>query len=114
MLAKQASTSDTEFLNRAKREDRLMTIEYAALFIGVFLVVLILIWKRLHAMDTQLRKMRSEIDQLQTIESRLFFMALNSNAKRIAPKTANHAPAESNVGDVAVRARPVPGAQRPD
>jgi hypothetical protein len=55
-----------------------MTIEFAAaLAIGTFLVVVILIWKKLRFIDARLREMQNEINELHTVESRLFMMALN-------------------------------------
>jgi hypothetical protein len=42
-----------------------MTIEYAALVIGAFLIVVILIWIKLRFMDARLRKMQKELKQLK-------------------------------------------------
>jgi hypothetical protein len=66
-----------------------MTVEYAAIAVGAILLMVILFWKKLRVIDAQLRRMQNEFDQLQTIESRLFFMALNANPKVEASRYAH-------------------------
>jgi hypothetical protein len=63
-----------------------MTIEYAALAIGAFLIAVIMIWKRLRFIEARFIEMQIELKELHTIESRLFMMALNANSKAEASK----------------------------
>jgi hypothetical protein len=63
-----------------------MTIEYVALAIGAFLIVVIMIWKRLRFIGARLIEMQNELNELRTIESRLFMMALNADSKVEASK----------------------------
>jgi hypothetical protein len=78
-----------------------MTIEYAAVAVGTFLIVVILIWKKLRTIDMRLREMQAELNELHTVESRLFIMALNANPKTQAPKAEpTIASAQSNGGRI--------------
>ena len=45
-----------------------MTIEYVALAIGAFLIVVIMIWKRLRFIGARLIEMQNELNELRTIE----------------------------------------------
>jgi type II secretory pathway component PulM len=57
----------------------MMSIEYGLLAAnGAFLVVVVLIWSRLRAVDRRLASMQDEIKKLHVMESRLFIMALNA------------------------------------
>jgi hypothetical protein len=61
-----------------------VSIEYAAIVVGVFLVVGLLIWRlhsieiRLHAIEMRSGKMRKGINALLAAKSRGLLMALNS------------------------------------
>jgi hypothetical protein len=71
------------------------------LAVGGFMVVGILLWKRLRVIDTRLGTMQTEIDHLHAVESRLFVMMLNANSEVDAPKIEpDDAPVEFNSGDV--------------
>jgi len=74
-----------------------MTIEYAALGIGSFLILLILIWKRLRYLDARLGQVCAEITQLQLLESRRLLIALNTkpNGNEANAETKN-TPIKSN------------------
>jgi hypothetical protein len=58
-----------------------MTIEYTAFAIGAFFIAVVLIWKKLRFIDARLREMRTELNELRTVETRLFMMALNASPK---------------------------------
>jgi hypothetical protein len=78
-----------------------MTIEYTAFAIGAFLIAVFLIWKKLRFIDTRLTEMRDELNELHTIESRLFMMALNANPKLEAcTAVPQNEAAETSGGDV--------------
>jgi hypothetical protein len=78
-----------------------MTIEYAAVAVGTFLIIVILIWKKLRTIDMRLREMQAELNELHAVESRLFIMALNANPKAQAPKAEpTIASAQSNDGRI--------------
>jgi hypothetical protein len=47
-------------------------------FVGTFLIVVILIWRRLRAIDRWFERMQREINELRWIESRLFLMGVNA------------------------------------
>jgi hypothetical protein len=61
-----------------------MTIEYTAFAIGAFFIAVVLIWKKLRFIDARLREMRTELNELRTVETRLFMMALNASPKLTA------------------------------
>jgi hypothetical protein len=87
-------------------ENRPMTIEYAAVAVGTFLIVVILIWKKLRTIDVRLREMQAELNELHSVESRLFIMALNANPKTQAPKAEpTIASAQSNGGRIVAEDR---------
>jgi hypothetical protein len=96
-----ASTNLSSFGFLVCMEDRPMTIEYAAVAIGAFLIVAIMIWKRLRFINARLMKIQNELNELRTIASRLFIMALNANSKVETSKTEpNKGPPQSNGGEV--------------
>jgi hypothetical protein len=72
-----------------KAGDRTMTIEFAAVSIGIFLIVWVaLIWKKLRVVDGRLALMQNElalmqngIKELHIMESRLFNMFMLNAAK---------------------------------
>jgi hypothetical protein len=72
-----------------------MTVEYEALAIGVLLIAVILLWKKARVFDARLLKLQNGLDELRTVESRLFLMALNANPKGDA-STIGPMPAKSN------------------
>jgi hypothetical protein len=79
-----------------------MTIEHSAAFvIGTFLFVVVLIWKQLRFIDTRLRGMRTELNELRTVETRLFMMALNANPKveAASPVEPKNTAAKSDGGE---------------
>jgi hypothetical protein len=51
--------------------------EYAAFGLGVILIAIILVWKKLRAFDARLGEVRAELNQLQILESRRLIMAMN-------------------------------------
>jgi hypothetical protein len=53
-----------------------MTTEHAALAIGAFLIVVILIWIKLRFMDARLRKMQKELNEFHILYNRLFMAAM--------------------------------------
>jgi hypothetical protein len=58
---------------------RLMKPEYLTLsLIGAFLIVVILAWRKFHAVDRQFARMQQEINELRWMESRLFLMEVNA------------------------------------
>jgi hypothetical protein len=65
-----------------------MTIEHAALAIGAFLIVVILLSIKLHFTDARLRKMQKELNEFHILYNRLFMTAMiqggKSNAESIA------------------------------
>jgi len=85
-----------------------MAVEYEALAVGASSIAAILIWskiriwRRMRAIDTQVKKIQKEINVLQreiTVlqmqESRRLMMELNANAKVEAPKIhPNNPPVE--------------------
>jgi hypothetical protein len=75
----------------------MVTIEYEAVAVGTFLLVAILVWMRSRRIETQLGKMREEIDSLHQMQSTLFVMGLNANSKVEAPKIE---PARIDAGEV--------------
>jgi hypothetical protein len=78
-----------------------MTIEYAAVAVGIFLIAGIMIWKKLRIIDERLREMQAELNRLHAVESRLFIKALNANPKAQAPKAEpTIASAQSNDGRI--------------
>jgi hypothetical protein len=75
-----------------------MTIDYAALGVGAFLVALIFIWKKLRVLDAQLEQMSAEINQLQIQESRRLLMALNAKPNASGSKVeSNNMPVGPNI-----------------
>jgi hypothetical protein len=78
-----------KFWEIAERADwRLLTAEYKALAIGIFVVAALLIWnrirfwKRMHRIETQLRKLEKKISILELQESgRLMRLMKELNAK---------------------------------
>jgi hypothetical protein len=57
----------------------MMTLELGLLAANsAFLVVVVLMWNRLRAVDRRLASMQDEIKKLHVMESRLFIMALNA------------------------------------
>jgi hypothetical protein len=48
---------------------------------GAFLVAAIFVWKKLRFIQRRLGELRNEINELRTVESRLFMMALNAKSK---------------------------------
>jgi hypothetical protein len=75
-----------------------MTIDYAALGVGAFLVALIFIWKKLRVLDAQLEQMSAEINQLQIQESRRLLMALNAKPNASGSKAEpNNMPVGPNI-----------------
>ena len=51
---------------------------------GAFLVSAIFVWKKLLFIEKGLGKLQNEINELRTVESRLFMMALNAKSKEEA------------------------------
>jgi len=86
-----------------------MTIEYAIAFvIGAFLIVVILIWRKLRSMVAQLSKMQKQLSEMQKelkdshiLFSRLFMTAMNANPKVEAAFLAEpqNTAAKSNGGE---------------
>jgi hypothetical protein len=64
-----------------------VSIEYAAIVVGTFLVAVLLAWGlrsieiRLHAVEVGSEKMHGEIIDMQNLEWRLLLMALNAKRK---------------------------------
>lgn len=92
-----------------------MTVEYEALALGAFLFAAVLIWnkirmwKRMRAIEAQLKKMQKEINVLQMQKSRRLMMELNANSKVEAPKIdPSNAPIEIGGGDVVRLMKPSP------
>jgi hypothetical protein len=56
-----------------------MTIEYAALAIGAFLVILI--WGKLRFVDARLRKLQKKLEEFDILYNRLFMTVMNANPK---------------------------------
>ena len=65
----------------------MMTIEFASLSIGVFLIVgVALIWKKLRVVDGRLALMQNDLKELHIMESRLFNMiVLNAASFKKVP-----------------------------
>jgi hypothetical protein len=63
---------------RLKPGDRTMTLEFASLVIGAFVLVVVLIWvltwTKLRVMDRRLTSMQNQLKDLYVMESRLFNM----------------------------------------
>jgi hypothetical protein len=85
-----------------------VSIEYAAIVVGAFLVVVLVIWRlrsieiRLHAVEMRSGQMRKDINFLLTEKSRGLLMALNGkpNADR-SEGEPNDAPTAPNGNEVA-------------
>jgi hypothetical protein len=96
---------------------RPMMAEYTSFAIGVFLVVAIMVWKKLRVIDKRLTEMQNEVDELRTIESRLFIMALNANPEvstspeRTVPENVA---AESDGGKAGGEGRDAGEGRKPD
>ena len=59
-----------------------MVIGDAAFVIGAFLtVVMILVWKKLRMIDRRLGEITNELNDVRTIETRLFMIAINEKFK---------------------------------
>jgi hypothetical protein len=65
---------------------------------GAFLVAAILVWKKLRFIERRLGELQNEINELRTVESRLFMMALNAKSKEEAADSPTVA-GEKNVAD---------------
>ena len=78
-----------------------MTIEHAALAIGAFFMVVIMIWRKLRFIDARLSNMQKEHDEFHILYSRLFMTAMNANPKvDVAfPPEPQNAAAKSNGGE---------------
>ena len=99
-----------------------MAVEYEALAIVASSIAAILfwskirLWRRMRAIDTQVKKIHNEINVLQREinvlqmqESRRFMMELNANSKVEAPKIhPNNPPVEIGGGDVVRLVKPPP------
>jgi hypothetical protein len=79
--------------------------EYAAFGLGVILIAIILVWKKLRALDARLGQIRAELNQLQILESRRLIMAMNL-------KTDDQSKRESNNTSIALKGGAVPSEDR--
>jgi hypothetical protein len=91
-----------------------MTIEYTAFAIGAFFIAVVLIRKKLRFIDARLREMRTELNELRAVETRLFMMALNASPKREESRAEPRSEvADTNGGEV-VSKNPEHTPSRPD
>jgi hypothetical protein len=94
-----------EIMERA--DWRLLTVEYKALAIGVFLIAAVLMWnrirllRRLRRIENQLKKMEKKINILEVQESRrLMRLVKELSAKSRMKVDRRDTTAEMNGGDV--------------